>query len=130
MFDPETDGADVVETGAQFVADETGLIQAVRALETATLFLDRPDGYDARLNVLRVRDDEWVLVFSSMQRLIKARGLCRWMALTGEDLMSNLPAGVSLAVDVQDPHGFYVPASMMMARSWSRAAAQEHGGST
>ncbi|WP_258342228.1 SseB family protein [Saccharopolyspora gregorii] len=47
----------------------------------------------------------WVLAFSSLARLARHSGDVSWLSTTGADLLDQLPRGLGVLVDVDDPHG-------------------------
>ncbi|MGC5255378.1 hypothetical protein ACPXCG_03410 [Gordonia sp. DT218] len=118
-FDIETDGAELAAAGRGLNAGSIVLIEAVRILDDCTVFLRRPESEYARLDVYTVRREQWVLGFSTKNRLVRVLGPCSWMALTGQDLMENMPPEANIGIDVQDDHGFFVPAALIAARSFT-----------
>ncbi|MGV9713115.1 hypothetical protein ACWDTI_20890 [Gordonia sp. NPDC003424] len=118
-FDVDTDGREVVDAGRLLAGEDISLVEAVRILGESTVFLQRPDTEFAQLNVLTVADEQWVLAFSALNRLVKAFGPSEWIALLGDDLMDNMPAGVNLGIDLQDDTSFFVPAPLIAARKYT-----------
>jgi hypothetical protein len=47
----------------------------------------------------------WAPVFSTPERLARYAGDCEFFVTTGADLVAQLPAGVGVMLDCQDPHG-------------------------
>ncbi|MEE4024437.1 hypothetical protein V1Y59_15230 [Gordonia sp. PKS22-38] len=119
-FEVDTDGAELLEAGRLLATGSTALVEAIRVLCCSTLFLERPRGRYANLNVYTVRGDEWVIAFSTLNRLVNALGPCQWIALTGRDLMDNMPPGVNLGIDIQDDHSFSVPSALIAAQTFTR----------
>ena len=115
-----TDGAAVVLAGQRLERGEIAPVEAVKVLDHASVFLEKPDTDHAALQTYSIKGDQWVLAFSSTSRLLAARGLCEYIALIGQDLMDNMPAGVNLGIDIQDRHSFFVPAGVIAARTLSR----------
>lgn len=117
--------ATLVDSAQQLGRAEIARVEAVRALARATVFLEQPRTKYASLQVYTIHGDQWVLAFSSLQRLAAARGMCEWISLTGEDLMDNMPPQVNLGIDIQDDHSFFVPAALIAARALSRGGSPQ-----
>lgn len=73
-----------------------------RVFGEAAVYCQRPE----RPGVLiaEVAGGRWVGVFSTLERLGCFAGECDWQAMTGADLLSQLPEGVGVLLDPQDEH--------------------------
>ena len=73
-----------------------------RSFREVTVYCRRPE----RPGVLiaEVTGFQWVGVFSTLERLGRFAGECDWQAMTGADLLAQLPEGVGVLLDPQDVH--------------------------
>jgi hypothetical protein len=72
------------------------------AFVSATLYWPAPQ--KRGIAVIRVRDDLVAPVFSSEDELIKVSGHGRWHAASGLDVLSMMPAGVTIGLDIGSDH--------------------------
>lgn len=72
----------------------------------ATVFVQRlPDRPGVVASVLPGKG-RWVLAFSTLQRLANHCGDAQWLlSTTGADLLTQLPHGLGVLVDIGDEHG-------------------------
>lgn len=82
-----------------------GLADSRRLYETflaATVYCER--GPDPGFRALGASEAGVVAIFSSVEQLALARGPVGWFSTTGTDLLSQLPAGYDLVLDIAGPH--------------------------
>jgi hypothetical protein len=90
--------ADTARDVAQGVVESARLHEVLLA---ATVYCER--GADPGFRALGVPHAGVVPVFSSVEQLALARGTVGWFALTGADLLAQLPAGYDLVLDIAGP---------------------------
>lgn len=82
----------------------------IRTFHRSTLYLQRPSGPNVQFLTYDMRDEgHWVLAFSSLNRLGRFAGECDWIALSGHDLLDNLPAETGVMIDIHDDHRLSLP---------------------
>jgi hypothetical protein len=91
--------ADTARDVALGVADSRRLHETFLA---ATVYCER--GADPGFQALGAPASGVVPVFSSVEQLALARGTVGWFSMTGADLLSQLPAGYDLVLDIAGPH--------------------------
>ncbi len=67
-----------------------------------------------------------VPLFSSLQELARYAGACSWASTTGEDILSLLPDGYAIVVDVAGPEPVWIEKDTV--RSLRLAASSGEGG--
>jgi hypothetical protein len=91
--------ADTARDVALGVADSRRLHEVFLV---ATVYCER--GTDPGFRALGVPEAGVVPVFSSVEQLALARGTVGWFAMTGADVLAQLPAGYDLVLDIAGPH--------------------------
>ena len=90
--------ADAARDVALGVADSARLHEV---LLTSTVYCER--GAVPGFKALGVPDAGVVPVFSSIEQLALARGAVGWFSMTGADLLTQLPAGYDVVLDIAGP---------------------------
>gem|GEM_PF-5781616 len=72
------------------------------ALLAATLYWPAPT--QRGIAVIRLGEDLVAPLFSSEEELVKVSGGCRWLAATGLQVLSLLPEGVRIGLDIGSEH--------------------------
>ncbi|WP_408629968.1 SseB family protein [Amycolatopsis aidingensis] len=78
-----------------------------RAFAEATVYCQRPVSPGVLVSEVSDRG-RWVLVFSTRERLGRFAGPCEWQAMSGADLLAQLPDDVGVMLDAQDEHAMPV----------------------
>jgi hypothetical protein len=78
------------------------------AFAAATVYCQRSGRPGVMVTMVPGRG-RWVAVFSSLERLGRFAGECDWQAMTGVDLIAQLPSGMGVLLDVDDEHAMAVP---------------------
>lgn len=90
--------ADTARDVALGVADSARLHEV---LLDSTVYCER--GSVPGFRALGVPDAGVVPVFSSVEQLALARGAVGWFSMTGADLLTQLPAGYDVVLDIAGP---------------------------